>query len=144
MGPGRLPDDAIRLVRERASLTEVVSDVVALRRRGRNAIGLCPFHAEKTPSFNVSEEKGFFHCFGCGEHGDVFAFVMRTESLAFPEAVRRVAERFGVALPEPVAGAAARGEPLVAVTAAAAAFFRAELAAAGGAAACAYLRERGL
>jgi len=61
-------------VRERASLSEVVSDVVALRRRGRSAVALCPFHAEKTPSFTVSEERGFFHCFGCGEHGDVFAF----------------------------------------------------------------------
>jgi len=93
-------EDTIRGVRERASISEVVSDVVALRRRGRNAIGLCPFHAEKTPSFNVSEERGFFHCFGCGEHGDVFAFVMKTESLAFPDAVRRVAQRFGVPVPE--------------------------------------------
>ena len=95
--PGRISDDAIRTIRERASLVEVVSDVVALRRRGgRSAVGLCPFHAEKTPSFNVSEEHGFFHCFGCGEHGDVFAFVMKTQSLAFPEAVRTVAERFGL------------------------------------------------
>ena len=87
--PGRISDDAIRTIRERASLIEVVSDVVALRRRGgRSAVGLCPFHAEKTPSFTVSEEHGFYHCFGCGEHGDVFAFVMKTQSLAFPDAVR--------------------------------------------------------
>ena len=105
---GRISDEAIRQVRERASISEVVSDVVALRRRGRSAVGLCPFHTEKTPSFNVSEERGFFHCFGCGEHGDVFGFVMKTRSLAFPEAVREIAQRFGVTLPEPVEGALVR------------------------------------
>ena len=99
----------------------MVSDVVALRRRGgRNAVGLCPFHAEKTPSFNVSEEHGFYHCFGCDEHGDVFAFVMKTQSLAFPDAVRTVAERFGLPVPEDGAGSGARAEPLVAVSEAAA------------------------
>ncbi|HUE30893.1 MAG TPA: CHC2 zinc finger domain-containing protein, partial [Verrucomicrobiae bacterium] len=86
---GRIREEAIRTVRERASLSEVITDVVALRRRGRNAVGLCPFHTEKTPSFTVSDDRGFFHCFGCGEHGDVFAFVMKTQSLTFPEAVRR-------------------------------------------------------
>ncbi|HJQ73733.1 MAG TPA: DNA primase [Gaiellaceae bacterium] len=137
-------DESIRAVRERASLTEVVSDVVALRRRGRSAIGLCPFHAEKTPSFNVSEERGFYHCFGCGEHGDVFAFVMKTESLAFPDAVRRVAQRFGVPVPEDTADRGRSGEPLAAANKAAAAFFRAELAGPGGTRARTYLRERGL
>ncbi len=137
-------EEAIRAVRDRANLAEVVSDVVALRRRGRGAVGLCPFHTEKTPSFTVSEERGFYHCFGCGEHGDVFAFVMKTESLAFPDAVRRVAERFGIPLPEELTSAARTAEPLAAANAAAAAFFRAELAAAGGARARAYLRERGL
>ena len=141
---GRIRDEAIRAVRERASLIEVVSDVVALRRRSRNAVGLCPFHGEKTPSFNVSEERGFFHCFGCGEHGDVFAFVMKTQALSFPEAVRRVAERFGVPLPEEAGEPAQRREPLAAVNAAAAAFFRGELRAPGGARARDYLRERGL
>jgi len=129
---GRFRDEAIRVVRERASLIEVVSDVVALRRRGRSAVGLCPFHAEKTPSFNVSEDRGFFHCFGCGEHGDVFAFVMKTQSLTFPEAVRRVAQRFGVALPEDDGGPHRSSEPLAAVNAAAATFFRAALAAPTG------------
>jgi len=141
---GRIRDEAIRAVRERASLIEVVSDVVALRRRSRNAVGLCPFHGEKTPSFNVSEERGFFHCFGCGEHGDVFAFVMKTQSLTFPEAVRHVAERFGVPLPEEAGEPAQRREPLAAVNAAAAAFYRGELRGSGGARAQAYLRERGL
>ncbi len=141
---GRIRDEAIRTVRERASLSEVVSDVIALRRRGRSAVGLCPFHAEKTPSFTVSEDRGFFHCFGCGEHGDVFGFVMKTQSLTFPEAVRRVADRFGVSLPEEAGEPARRREPLTAANAAAAAFFQAELRGPGGGRARAYLRERGL
>src|SRR5262249_46693276 len=127
--PGRISDDAIRTIRERASLIEVVSDVVALRRRGgRSALGLCPFHAEKTPSFNVSEEHGFYHCFGCDEHGDVFSFVMKTQSLSFPDAVRTVAQRFGLPVPEEAsAGGGARAEPLVLVSETAAAFFRGAL-----------------
>ena len=143
--PGRISDDAIRTIRERASLIEVVSDVVALRRRGgRNAVGLCPFHAEKTPSFNVSEEHGFYHCFGCDEHGDVFAFVMKTQSLAFPDAVRTVAERFGLPVPEDGAGSGARAEPLVAVSEAAAAFFRGALRGPDGTRPRDYLAERGI
>jgi DNA primase len=141
---GRIREESIREVRERASLVEVVSDVVTLRRRGRSVVGLCPFHAEKTPSFTVSEDRGFYHCFGCGEHGDVFAFVMKTESLTFPEAVRRVAQRFGVRLPEPTEGGGSPTEPLVGVNAAAAAFFRAQLAGAAGARARSYLAERGI
>src|SRR5262249_61351477 len=105
---GRISDVAIRTIRERASLFEVVSDVVALRRRGRTAVGLCPFHVEKTPSFTVSEERGFYHCFGCGEHGDVVTFVMKTQSLAFPEAVPSVVQSFW---PPGPGGAAGRGPP---------------------------------
>jgi DNA primase len=141
---GRIREESIREVRERASLVEIVSDVVTLRRRGRSVVGLCPFHTEKTPSFTVSEERGFYHCFGCGEHGDVFAFVMKTESLTFPEAVRRVAQRFGVRLPEPTESAGPPTEPLVGVNAAAAAFFRTQLAGPAGARARRYLAERGI
>jgi DNA primase len=142
---GRIPDEAVREVRERASLVEVVSDTVTLRRRGRSFVGLCPFHAEKTPSFSVSEERGFYHCFGCGEHGDVFGFVMKVESLAFPEAVRRVAQRFGIRLPETAADEPARrGEPLAAANAVAAAFFQSALTGPAGVRARAYLAERGL
>jgi DNA primase len=142
--PGRISEDAIRTIRERASLAEVVSDVVALRRRGTRAVGLCPFHAEKTPSFNVSEQDGFYHCFGCGEGGDVFTFVMKTQAVSFPEAVRLVAERFGLPVPEEAAGSAPRSEPLVAVSEAAAAFFRGALRGPTGARGRAYLAERGI
>ena len=141
---GRISDAAIRTIRERASLFEVVSDVVALRRRGRTAVGLCPFHVEKTPSFTVSEERGFYHCFGCGEHGDVFTFVMKTQSLVFPEAVRSVAERFGLPVPEEAAGRGPASEPLVTVCEAAAAFFRGALRGPQGARCQAYLAERGI
>jgi len=91
-----IPDDQIERVRASANLVDVVSAHVALKRRGQNHVGLCPFHSEKTPSFTVSEAKQIFHCFGCGEGGDVFSFVMRTEGLEFADAVLRLGERFGV------------------------------------------------
>ncbi len=83
-------------VRDRASIVDVVADYVTLKKAGRNYMGLCPFHAEKTPSFTVSEEKGIFHCFGCGAGGSVFHFLMQYDHLSFPEAVERVAKRYGV------------------------------------------------
>jgi DNA primase len=142
---GLIREDAIREIRERASIADVVSDVVALKRRGRSVTGLCPFHTEKTPSFTVSEERGFYHCFGCGEHGDVFSFVMKTQSLTFPEAVRTVAERFGLPVPtEATGGTRQRSEPLVAVNVAAASFYRAQLRGAVGARCRTYLDERAI
>lgn len=141
---GKISDGAIREIRDKASLVEVVADAVTLRRRGNSHLGLCPFHAEKTPSFTVSADRGFFHCFGCGEHGDVFTFVMKTEGLAFPDAVRRVASRFGLVVPEDVGGSRPSGEPLIAASAAAARFFREQLQASVGQGALAYLRDRGL
>jgi DNA primase len=141
----RIAEDAIRVVRERANLAEVVADVVALKRRGRSVTGLCPFHSEKTPSFTVSEERGFFHCFGCGEHGDVFTFVMKTQSVTFPEAVETVAARFGIPLPrEAVAGPRSHTAPLLAAHEVATAFYRAALRGPQGARARAYLAERGV
>ena len=86
-------------VREAADIIAVVSEVLPLKRAGRNHLGLCPFHGEKTPSFSVSREKGTYYCFGCKRGGDVIDFVMEIERLAFAEAVERLAERFGVALP---------------------------------------------
>lgn len=83
-------------IRDRASIVEVISDYVTLKKAGRNYMGLCPFHAEKTPSFTASEEKGIFHCFGCGAGGSVFHFLMQYDHLSFPEAVERVAKRYGI------------------------------------------------
>ncbi|MCX8116732.1 MAG: DNA primase [Desulfobacterota bacterium] len=99
MTNGFLSPEKIGEIRNRASLLEVVSDYVSLKKAGRNFKGLCPFHAEKTPSFMVNEEKQIFHCFGCGEGGDVFAFLMKAGHLTFVEAARELAKRYGVALP---------------------------------------------
>jgi DNA primase len=86
-------------IRSRVDLVDLVGQFVNLKRAGENWKGLCPFHAEKTPSFMVNPKKGIFHCFGCGVGGDAFGFLMRQDRLAFPEAVRALAQRVGVALP---------------------------------------------
>ncbi|SNB47799.1 DNA primase [Geobacter sp. DSM 9736] len=95
-----IPDDKVKEVSERSSILEVVSDYVHLRRSGANYQGLCPFHGEKTPSFNVNPGRGIFHCFGCGVGGNVFSFIMKMEGLAFPEAVKFLAKRSGVVIQE--------------------------------------------
>jgi DNA primase len=86
-------------VRESADIVAVVGEHLTLRKTGRNYVGLCPFHGEKTPSFNVSREKGTYYCFGCKRGGDVIDFVMEIERVGFAEAVERLAERFGITLP---------------------------------------------
>ncbi|HXJ78544.1 MAG TPA: DNA primase [Candidatus Methylomirabilis sp.] len=86
-------------IRSRLDMVELVGQFVNLKRAGQHWKGLCPFHAEKTPSFTVNPKRGIFHCFGCGVGGDAFGFLMRHDRLGFPEAVRAVAERVGVALP---------------------------------------------
>jgi DNA primase len=93
-----ISQDKIAEIRRRASIVEVISDHVTLKKTGRNHMGLCPFHAEKTPSFTVSEEKGIYHCFGCQSGGGVFHFLMNYDHLTFPEAVERVAKRYGIVL----------------------------------------------
>ena len=93
------PPQFLDEIRTRVPLEGVIGKRVRLARRGRELLGLCPFHQEKTPSFTVNEDKGFFHCFGCGAHGDVIGFVMRDEGLSFPEAVERLAGDAGLALP---------------------------------------------
>lgn len=96
---GRIHEEDIALVRERARIDDVVRDYVALRPAGGGSFkGLCPFHDEKTPSFTVSPARGFFHCFGCGEGGDVISFLQRQQNLGFVEAVQVLADRFGVTL----------------------------------------------
>ncbi|MDI6402584.1 DNA primase [Balneolaceae bacterium ANBcel3] len=95
-----IPDDKKEEVRHAADIVDVVSDHVKLRRSGANFMGLCPFHNEKTPSFNVSPKLGIYKCFGCGEGGDVFDFVMKLDGVSFEEAIRSLAERYNVSLPE--------------------------------------------
>jgi DNA primase len=100
--------EKISEIRQRASIVEVISDYVTLKKAGRNHMGLCPFHGEKTPSFTVSEEKGIYHCFGCQAGGSVFNFLMQYDHLAFPEAVERVAKRYGIVIERSEQSAAAR------------------------------------
>jgi len=96
---GRIREDDIALVRERARIDEVVSQHVTLRSAGGGSLkGLCPFHDEKTPSFNVTPSRGYYHCFGCNEGGDVIDFVGKIEGLGFAETVERLADRYGVQL----------------------------------------------
>lgn len=92
--------DFLDELRNRLPLADIIGRKVRLAKRGREHVGLCPFHNEKSPSFTVSEEKGFFHCFGCGAHGDVIGFAMRADGLSFPEAVERLAEQAGMPVPQ--------------------------------------------
>jgi DNA primase len=94
------PDGFLEEVRRSADIVRYISEHVALRKAGNSWKGLCPFHREKTPSFNVRQEPAVFHCFGCGAGGDVFKFAMLHERVSFPEAIEMVARRFGVPLPE--------------------------------------------
>ncbi len=96
---GRIRDEDIAAVRERVRIDEVVSGYVTLRNAGGGSMkGLCPFHDEKSPSFHVTPSRGFFHCFGCQEGGDVFTFLMKIDGLSFGEAVERMADKYGVQL----------------------------------------------
>ncbi len=95
-----IPEEKVAEVRERANIVDVVADYVSLRKAGANFQGLCPFHGEKTPSFNVNPARGIFHCFGCGIGGNVLTFIMKIEGLAFPEAVRFLAKRVGLEIEE--------------------------------------------
>ena len=144
--PQRFIDD----LRLQANIGQVVQEYVSLKRVGTKLKGLCPFHSEKTPSFHVDPEKGFFHCFGCGVGGDVFKFLELHEKVAFPDAVRMLAQKFGVALPELTdegGGEDARRdaslrEALLKIHEIAAVYFRDELVGTAGARARKQLQDR--
>jgi DNA primase len=91
-----IADELISEIRDRTDIVTLIGEYVQLKQRGANFVGLCPFHSEKSPSFNVRRDRQFFHCFGCQESGDVVTFVMRLEGLTFPQAARSLAERAGV------------------------------------------------
>ncbi len=96
---GSIDDVTINEIRRRADIVSLIGEYVALKKAGKNYIGLCPFHQEKTPSFTVSPDKQIFHCFGCGQHGDAFTFLMKINNLTFPEAVSSLAKKVGVDIP---------------------------------------------
>ena len=97
---GRIAEEKIQEIRDRVDIVEVVAGYLPLKRSGVNHQGLCPFHQEKSPSFNVNASRQIFHCFGCGVGGNVFSFIMRMEGLSFPDAVRRLGEKVGVEVEE--------------------------------------------
>ena len=146
----KFPQSFIDEVRAAADIVTVISDSVSLRKAGAKYKGLCPFHGEKTPSFSVDKEKGFFHCFGCNVGGDVFKFVELQEKVNFGEAVRILAGRFGIPIPEMEGGgeqreSAAEREALVRIHELALAYFREQLASPNGAKWRDYLlKDRGL
>ncbi|MDD5722378.1 MAG: DNA primase [Syntrophales bacterium] len=96
---GHIPQDKIGEIKSRVSIVELISEYVTLKKAGRNFVGLCPFHKEKTPSFSVNPEKQIFYCFGCGEGGDIFAFLMKINGTSFAEAARHLANKAGIPLP---------------------------------------------
>ncbi len=143
----RYPPNLLDDIRSRLPVSQVVASKVALKKAGREYRGLSPFKVEKTPSFFVNDQKAFYHCFASGEHGDIFTFLMKTEGLSFPEAVERLAEEAGVALPKPNEAdqtQQATRDRLYTLLADTSAFFRAALRQPEHDEARAYLERRGL
>ncbi|MEA1927981.1 MAG: DNA primase, partial [Candidatus Auribacterota bacterium] len=137
--------EQIDLINSYNDIVEVISQYLPLKRSGRNFKALCPFHSEKTPSFTVSPEKQIFHCFGCGAGGNVFNFVMRRENMTFPEAVRYLARRAHIELPEFDSRQASKKEKLLQIMDLAAGFFHWGLTKSkNGEKARAYIRKRGI
>lgn len=139
-----IPKEKIEEVRDRASIVDVISEYIPLTKRGINYVGLCPFHSEKTPSFTVNSEKRIFYCFGCNASGNAITFVMKKDGLAFPDAVRSIAQKYGIKIEESRSGQGPDPrEALYASLKAAAEFFMRELKSTEGRGALAYLKKRG-
>src|SRR5258707_9835138 len=145
------PGDFAYTVKQQADIVRIVGDYVRLKKAGaQNYSGLCTFHKEKTPSFSVHATRQFYHCFGCGQSGDVFSFVQKIENITFPEAVRAVAQKMGVALPKQTFSTEAEAKDarlrtvLLEIHERACAFFQECLRRPEGARAREYLAGRGL
>jgi DNA primase len=140
--------EVVEQIRQAASIVEVASQYTTLKRRGSKHVGLCPFHAEKTPSFTVDEDKQLYHCFGCNAGGDVFSLVMDKEQISFPEALKYLADKYHVQLPKKPGyspQAQKLEEQVLEIHERALAFFRRSLTGTPeGARALAYLKKRGL
>lgn len=146
---GSIPDDKIEEIRRRADIASLIGEYVTLKKAGRNYLGLCPFHQEKTPSFTVSPDKQMFYCFGCSEGGNVFSFLMKLNHLSFPEAVRHLAKKMGVIIPERTMSREEKErysltEQIRRVNELAAVFFTTTLQSPVGEGAREYLRNRGI
>lgn len=141
-----IPPAVIEDIRNRSDIVSVISQYVALKKRGKNYLGLCPFHSEKTASFTVSPEKQLFHCFGCGEGGNIFSFLMRIENIGFAEAVAELGEKLGVAVSKSSGSSLSNSEKdkIYSAMQLAAKFFRAACESEAGQAARDYLAGRGI
>ncbi|MDD5475426.1 MAG: DNA primase [Syntrophales bacterium] len=146
---GHIPQEIIEEIRRRSNIVELVSQFVTLKKAGRNYVGLCPFHREKTPSFTVNPEKQIFYCFGCGEGGNEISFLMKFQDIAFPEAARSVAAKRGIVIPESEVGeskkkGASEREELLKVNRLAKEFFLKNILSDKGTSAREYLSQRGM
>jgi DNA primase len=143
-----IPDAKVEEIKNRVSIVDLISEYVTLKKTGRNFIGLCPFHQEKTPSFTVTPDRQMFYCFGCGEGGGVFTFLMKIGQMAYPEAVRFLAKKTGVVIPERISPrereAAGNREQLIRINETAAGYYVKNLHSADGKEALAYLHKRGV
>ena len=146
---GYIPEDRIEEIRNRINIVDLVSEYITLKKAGRNYLGSCPFHKEKTPSFTVNAEKQIYHCFGCGEGGNAFSFLMKINNMTFPEAVRHLAGKLGIVLPSREYTPEEKSrhdlrESLVRVNQLAAVFYAKTLRTAAGSRGRGYLETRGI
>ena len=146
---GHIPADKIEEIKQRADIVQLVSEYVTLKKAGRNFLGLCPFHKEKTPSFTVSRDKQMFYCFGCGEGGHALTFLMKVSDMTFPEAARHLAKKTGIIIPDPVLNDQEREqygirEQIYRINEAAAKLFTNRLFSETGLPAREYLKKRGI
>ena len=146
---GHIPQEIIEEIKGRVNIVDAVSEYVTLKKAGRNFVGFCPFHQEKTPSFTVNPEKQIFYCFGCGEGGNAISFIMKINNMTFPEAVRHLAAKTGVHIPEREMSAtekrqATEKEKIDRINMMAAHFFSDALMSEGGGNARTYLATRGM
>ncbi len=145
-----IPEDKVSEIKNTADIVDVVSEVVHLKRSGKNYLGLCPFHTEKTPSFTVSPEKQIFYCFGCATGGNVFSFIMKTDGISFPDAAGMLARRYGIDIPTQAMSPEQKRriserENLLAINREAMVYFSQELLdGVSGKRAMAYLKKRGM
>lgn len=143
----RIPDHIIEQIRSQANIVDVVGEFVTLKKAGRNYLGLCPFHKEKTPSFNVNQERGMYKCFGCGKAGNAITFVQEHLHMTFPDAVRHLATKMGIVIPEEEVedptGMTQRRDAARAALRAAHEFYRETLGSSDGAPVRAFYERRG-
>jgi len=146
---GHIPADKIEEVKGRTDIVHLISEYITLKKTGRNFLGLCPFHKEKTPSFTVSDDKQIFYCFGCGQGGNAITFLMKINNISYPEAVRHLARKTGVVIPETVMSReekerASISEQLNRINQMAAGYFSKNLLSPAGKGAREYLSNRGI